>query len=64
MRLGNAQAGATLATPDNSENASRSPASKLHERQLRPPAVDDICCAVEQSTAENALPVEYFGRVI
>ena len=28
------------------------------------PTVDDICRALEQSAAENALPVEFFARVI
>jgi Transglycosylase SLT domain len=30
----------------------------------RPPTADDICSAVEQDAAENALPVEFFARVI
>ena len=30
----------------------------------RPPAPDDICRALEQSAAENALPVELFARLI
>jgi hypothetical protein len=29
-----------------------------------PPTADDICRAVEQDAAENALPVEFFARVI
>src|ERR1700733_12971938 len=29
-----------------------------------PPTADDICSAVEQDAAENALPVEFFARVI
>ena len=28
------------------------------------PTADDICRALEQSAAENALPVEFFARVI
>jgi Transglycosylase SLT domain len=31
---------------------------------LHPPTADDICRAVEQDAAENALPVEFFARVI
>ena len=59
----NAQAGATPATPDNRESA-HSTASELHEPSAQPPTVDDICRALEQSAAENALPVEFFARVI
>ena len=29
-----------------------------------PPTADDICRALEQAAAENALPVEFFARVI
>ena len=57
----NAQAGATPATPDNRETST---ASELHEPSAQPPTVDDICGALEQSAAENALPVEFFARVI
>jgi hypothetical protein len=45
-----AQAGATPATPDPSTTS--------------PLTADDICRALEQSAAENALPVEFFARVI
>jgi Transglycosylase SLT domain len=31
---------------------------------LQPPTADDICRAVEEDAAENALPVEFFARVI
>jgi soluble lytic murein transglycosylase-like protein len=34
----------------------------VHPRNL--PAADDVCRALEQSAAENALPVEFFARVI
>jgi hypothetical protein len=30
----------------------------------QPPTSDDICRAIEQSAAENTLPVEFFARVI
>jgi soluble lytic murein transglycosylase-like protein len=58
----NAQAGATPPTPDDREIALPSAASEV--RQPQPPTVDDICRALEQSAAENALPVEFFARVI
>src|SRR5262245_8314774 len=50
--------------PDNSENASPSPAGELNEPSAQPPTVDDICRALEQSAAESGLPVEFFARVI
>ena len=33
-------------------------------RPAQPPTADDVCRALEQSAAENALPVEFFARVI
>ena len=33
-------------------------------RSAQAPTADDICRALEQSAAENALPVEFFARVI
>ena len=54
----NAQAGATPAMPDQST------ASELRGRSEQVPTADDICRALEQSAAENALPVEFFARVI
>ena len=60
----NAQAGATPATPDNRETAHPTTASELYERSAQPPMVDDLCRALEQSAAENAIPVEFFARVI
>ena len=33
-------------------------------RPAQQPSPDDICHALEQSAAENALPVEFFARVI
>jgi hypothetical protein len=58
----NAQAGATPAAPDNRENTPLAAAGE--PRQPQPPTVDDICRALEQSAAENGLPVEFFARVI
>jgi soluble lytic murein transglycosylase-like protein len=60
----NAQAGATPATPDNRESAHPATASELRETSAQPPTADDVCRALEQSAAENALPVEFFARVI
>ena len=39
------------------------PADRSVGRKV-PPTPDDICHAVEQNAAENALPVEFFARVI
>jgi hypothetical protein len=54
-----AQAGATPATPDHSSTAG-APNGDVAQTTT----VDDICRALEQSAAENALPVEFFARVI
>jgi hypothetical protein len=52
-----AQTGAVPASPDrNHEQALQSPAPV--------PGADDICHAVERDAAENALPVQFFARVI
>ena len=59
-----AQAGATPATSDNGVSAHSSTASELNGAAAQTPTVDDVCRALEQSAAENALPVEFFARVI
>jgi hypothetical protein len=66
----NARAGAqSSATPPADQSAP--PALQTQPAQAAPPPVpnspptpDDICRAVEQDAAENALPVEFFARVI
>ena len=58
----NAQAGATLATGDDGESAY--PSSNQHGATAQPQGPDEVCHALEQSAAENALPVEFFARVI
>jgi hypothetical protein len=60
----NAQAGATPGTLENRQNALPSTAGELHEPSAQLPTVDDICRALEQSAAENTLPVEFLARVI
>ncbi len=55
-----AQAGATPAPPGNRDSAT---AGEARGGSVQPTA-DDICHALEQSAAENALPVEFFARVI
>jgi hypothetical protein len=54
----NAQAGATPPAPPGQEleGAAAPPP--------RQPTADDICRAIEQNAAENALPVEFFARII
>ena len=57
----NAQAGATPpATPDPLNPPSQAPLPSA----AQPPTADDVCRTLEQSAAENALPVEFFARVI
>ena len=58
----NAQAGATPATLDGDSDASTVGEPRGGSAQV--PTADDICRALEQSAAENALPVEFFARVI
>ena len=57
----NAQAGATPAPP---EDRDASTAGEPRSGSAQVPTADDICRALEQSAAENALPVEFFARVI
>ena len=56
-----AQAGATPAPP---EDGDASTAGEPRGGSAQVPTADDICRALEQSAAENALPVEFFARVI
>jgi len=49
----NAQAGATPPTAEPKDIVSP-----------QPPTADDVCRTLEQAAAENALPVEFFARVI
>jgi hypothetical protein len=49
----NAQVGATPPTAEPKEIVS-----------TQPPTADDVCRTLEQAAAENALPVEFFARVI
>jgi hypothetical protein len=56
--LGNAHANAQAgATPPTARNEIAQPAAQ-------PPTADDVCRTLEQAAAENALPVEFFARVI
>ena len=60
----NAQAGATPPTPEHSEGAQSAEPDASLTSLAHPPTADDICRALEQAAAENALPVEFFARVI
>ena len=53
----NAQAGATPAPTEDTAGEPGGGSAQV-------PTADDICRALEQSAAENALPVEFFARVI
>jgi hypothetical protein len=50
----NAQAGATLPTARN----------EIVKPSAQQPTTDDVCRTLEQAAAENALPTEFFARVI
>jgi hypothetical protein len=39
-------------------------AQRTYEASAQPTTADDVCRAIEQSAAENALPVEFFARVV
>jgi hypothetical protein len=56
----------TVKSTDTSQPADASrPADAPGQSVARtPPTADDICRAVEQAAGENALPVEFFARVI
>ena len=60
----NAQAGATPPTPEYRETAQPAAASGQQPLSAQPPTADDVCRTLEQAAAENALPVEFFARVI
>jgi Transglycosylase SLT domain len=57
----NGQAGAP---PAAREHRDASTAGEPRGGSAQVPTADDICRALEQSAAENALPVEFFARVI
>jgi Transglycosylase SLT domain len=50
----NAQAGAVPPTARN----------EIVQPAAQPPTIDDLCRTLEQAAAENALPTEFFARVI
>ncbi len=59
----------TLANAPANSQAGATPAPNAATNELRRPptqkaTVDDVCHVLEQSAAENALPVEFFARVI
>jgi hypothetical protein len=60
----NAQAGATPPTPEHRDGAQSAEPDASQTSLAHPPAADDICRTLEQAAAENALPVEFFARVI
>jgi soluble lytic murein transglycosylase-like protein len=59
----NAQAGAPPAA-QHKDTAQSSAASGAPDATAQSPTQDDVCRALEQSAAENSLPVEFFARVI
>jgi hypothetical protein len=59
-RAGECTGGATPAAPDKGASTANEPRGGSTEA----PTADDVCHALEHSAAENALPVEFFARVI
>jgi Transglycosylase SLT domain len=59
-----AQAGATPPRAEHQESAQPAAPSGQQVSPAQPPTVDDVCRTLEQSAAENGLPVEFFARVI
>jgi len=68
-----AEPGAAKSPPQNAPAAAEKPADSAAPPSLpgesaaapkNPPGTDDICRALEEDAAENALPVEFFARVI
>jgi hypothetical protein len=61
--LAYAQAGATPPVAEHQESAQPT-APSGQQVSSAPPTADDVCHTLEQAAAENALPVEFFARVI
>jgi hypothetical protein len=61
----NQQAGKPAApAPSSAGKPTENNKTKENQAAAKPPTADDICHAIEQDAAENALPVEFFARVI
>ena len=60
----NAQAGATPPAAVHPEADQPTVPIEPQPPAANPPTADDVCRTLEQSAAENALPVEFFARVI
>jgi Transglycosylase SLT domain len=60
----NAQAPASPPTDQGAPASRPSPSAATPPAPSNPPTADDICRAIEQDAAENALPIEFFARVI
>lgn len=65
VALANADANAAGAAPSTAEQQESLQAAPVEpQKPPAPPAAVDACRAVEQAAAANALPVEFFARVI
>jgi Transglycosylase SLT domain len=60
----NAQAGATPPAEAHHDGDQLALPIEPQPPAANPPTADDVCRTLEQSAAENALPVEFFARVI
>jgi len=60
----NAQAGTAPAIGEHKQSAQSAASSGQQTSSAQLPTADDVCRTLEQAAAENALPVEFFARVI
>ena len=58
------QAGATPSAAGQQETAQPAASDRPQDSTTEPLTTDDICRTLERAAAENALPVEFFARVI
>src|SRR6516165_9947168 len=58
LALGNAHANAQAGAPPPTVR------KEIAKPAAPPPTADDVCRTLEQAAAENALPLEFFARVI
>jgi soluble lytic murein transglycosylase-like protein len=59
-----AQTGATPPTAVHPEADQKAAPSEPQRPAANPPTADDVCRTLEETAAENGIPVEFFARVI
>jgi hypothetical protein len=60
----NAQVGAAAPSAGHPEVDQKAVPTEPQRPTSNPPTADDVCRTLEEAAAENALPVEFFARVI